>query len=132
MADDNFNTINYGQAEIGAFLNQVSNGEVRFDKNEALGVVAELQTLIEGVGASREEMANGESIDGFGTLPSGVELVAGFRNKATLGRDAFRQYIEAIMQVQEGVLRAANAISEADAINARRLKLSAEALPEAS
>lgn len=132
MADDNFNTINYGQTEIGAFLNQATSGEVQFDKDEALGVVAELQTLIEGVRLSRNEMQRGETIDGFGTLPSGLELVAGFRNKAMLGRDALRQYVEAIMQVQEGVLRAANAIPEADAINAGRLKLSAEALPKTS
>lgn len=132
MADDDLNQINYGQAEIHAFANQVATGEVRFERDAALGVVAELQKLLEGVHDSRNEMKKGEDVYGFGTLPSGNELQDGFRNKATLSRDAFRQYMEAIMQVQETVLRAADAIPEADSINSRRLQLAAEALPKTS
>ncbi|MFE6926085.1 hypothetical protein ACFVAV_34085 [Nocardia sp. NPDC057663] len=119
--------INYGQADITAFTQRAGAGEFSFEPDAARAAVQEIGIYISGLRTSRLEIAAGEQASGFGTLPSGTELQQGFRNKARSAGDAIDQLIQGAMQIQEGFLRAAGLIEDADDLNARRIALAANA-----
>ncbi|WP_278261337.1 hypothetical protein [Nocardia sp. AG03] len=115
--------INYGQAEIGGFVQRSGTGEFSFEPDEARAAVREIDAFIKGLSASRLSIRNGETVTGFGTLPSGIELQEGFRNKANSAGNAINQLIQGAMQVQEGFLRSAGLLEDADDLSARRIAL---------
>ncbi|WP_446225652.1 hypothetical protein ACTWPB_11600 [Nocardia sp. IBHARD005] len=122
MADE----INYGQAEIGAFVQGASGGEFSFEPDAVRAAVKEIDTYLAGLRASDARMQDGEEVSGFGTLLTGVELQDGFRKKATLSRAAINQLVQGAMQIQEGFLRSANLLEEADGVSARRIQLASQ------
>ncbi|MFI5502343.1 hypothetical protein ACIA5E_25045 [Nocardia asteroides] len=122
--------INYGQADITAFTQRASAGEFSFEPDAARTAVNQISDYVEGLRQSLTQMSRGEEVSGFGTLPSGIELQQGFRNKAHSARDAITQLIQGAMQIQEGFLRAAGLIEDADDLSARRIRLAAQAAEE--
>ncbi len=124
MADE----INYGQADISAFVQAATNGEFSFEPDQARAAVKEIDAYIAELNESRFKIADGEGVSGFGTLQTGIELQQGFRTKAALGKAALSQLIQGAMQVQEGFLRSANLLEDADAVNASRIGLATKAV----
>ncbi|APE34014.1 hypothetical protein BOX37_08555 [Nocardia mangyaensis] len=117
--------VNYGEADITAFTQRASAGEFSFEPDAVRAAVKEIDSYIHELIVSRGKIASGESASGFGTLPSGMELQLGFQNKARSAGSAINQLIEGAMQIQEGFLRSAGLIEDADSVSARRIALMA-------
>ncbi|MFD3506123.1 hypothetical protein [Nocardia sp. NPDC058666] len=115
--------IDYGQAQISAFTQSARAGEFSFDPAAAMAVVSLYDNMVRDLIAVRRHFDEARRVSGFGGFPSAIELQEGFITKATDGLGVITQLIDAAMQMQEGLLRAANKIQEADVLNGQRLAM---------
>ncbi len=124
--------IDYGQSETTAFANAVSAGTLHFDENSTRQAKQLYDNLIVGLTKVRENLNGLEAFEGFGGFVSAQELQHGFSSKATDGISVISQLIDGAQQLQEAYLRAGGLITEADQVNARRLKAKQQELPNQS
>ncbi|MFD3594884.1 hypothetical protein ACFWU5_19340 [Nocardia sp. NPDC058640] len=115
--------IDYGREEISSFTQSARAGEFSFDETAVMAVVSLYDTMIQDLLGLRQDFYDAQKAGGFGGFPSGLELQQGFAQKAADGIDVLTQLVDAAMQMQEGLLCAANKISEADTLNQRRIAL---------
>ncbi|MFE1592701.1 hypothetical protein [Nocardia sp. NPDC058705] len=115
--------IDYGRAQIEAFTQSARAGEFSFEPTAAMAVVSLYDKMIQDLTAVRRSFDKAQNVSGFGGFPSSVELQHGFATKATDGHGVITQLIDAAMQMQEGLLRAANKLQEADTLNGQRLAM---------
>ncbi len=115
--------IDYGRAQISAFTQSARAGEFAFDEASATAAVSLYDTMIRDLGILRKEFDKATNVSGFGGFPSALDLQRGFADKATAGLDVITQLVDAAMQMQEGLLCAANKITEADTLGARRIAM---------
>ncbi|MGY0501444.1 hypothetical protein ACWZHB_23395 [Nocardia sp. FBN12] len=113
--------INYGQAQISAFTQSARAGEFAFDEAAAMSAVSLYDRMIQDLYALRDDFDNAQNVSGFGGFPSAQQLQQGFATKATDGINVLVQLIDAAMQMQEGLLCAANKVTEADDLSRRRI-----------
>ncbi|MFD3702826.1 hypothetical protein ACFWUP_06725 [Nocardia sp. NPDC058658] len=115
--------IDYGREEISAFTQSARAGEFSFDPTAAMAVVSLYDTMIRDLIAVRTHFDQASRVSGFGGFPSAQELQKGFADKATGGLEVVGQLIDAAMQMQEGLLCAANKFPEADALSGQRIAM---------
>lgn len=115
--------IKLGQAEIAAFNEAARSGSIRFEEHAAREAVQLYDQMINGLGKIRDKLGTVKDSTGFGGFASGQELQQGFSNKASEGIAVVSQLIDGAMRLQEAFLRAGQLISEADQVNASRVKL---------
>jgi len=115
--------INYGQAEIQAFNNAVSAGEIHYEEGVARQAAQHYDDVANKIGDIREEIRYLEEAQGFGGFQTGIELQKGFRRKATDGIQVLGELIDGAMRLKESYLRAGGLTEEADQVNSQRIKL---------
>ncbi|MFD3591454.1 hypothetical protein ACFWU5_01910 [Nocardia sp. NPDC058640] len=120
--------LDYGQAEIAAFLEGARNGQFSFQREAVIEMVGKYDLLVNTLLAVREQLEGAASTKGFGGLQSAVELQDGFSRKATDGASVLDQAIEGVLDIQEGYLRAADLFPEIDALNQKRINLAATSI----
>ncbi|MFD4433944.1 hypothetical protein [Nocardia sp. NPDC058497] len=111
----------YGKAQISAFTQSARAGEFSFDETAVMAAVSLYDKMIQDLYALRDDFDKAQNVSGFGGFPSAHELQQGFATKATEGLNVLTQLIDAAMQMQEGLLCAANKVPEADDLNRRRI-----------
>ncbi|MFC6014030.1 hypothetical protein [Nocardia lasii] len=111
----------YGQAEISAFTESARAGVFSFDEAAVKAVVSSYDTMIQDLTALRVKFDKAQNVSGFGGFPSAAELERGFATKATDGISMLAKFMDAAMQMQEGLLRAAGQVTEADELSKRRI-----------
>lgn len=118
-------TFDYGQAAIAAF-NQAAAGaqgvELKFNEDSTREVVRVLSLLIGSLTTASSHLEAAADAQGFGGFTSGQEMRAGFADKAVAGKQLVEQLIIGVMNLQEGFLRAAQLLPEADQLNAAALQ----------
>ncbi|WP_446225783.1 hypothetical protein ACTWPB_12360 [Nocardia sp. IBHARD005] len=112
-----------GQAQISAFTQSARAGEFAFDEAAVMAAVSLYDTMIQDLMKVRVKTREAETVTGFGGFQSASDLQGGFSGKAAEGYKVIGQLIDAAMQMQEGLLCAANKVTEADALNQRRITL---------
>ncbi|WP_063045956.1 hypothetical protein [Nocardia pseudovaccinii] len=115
--------IDYGQAQIKAFNDAASAGVIQLDPQAVHEAVQLYDQMINGLGKIRDKLRAAKEGKGFGGFPSGQELQAGFSNKAAEGIEVVNQLIDGAMRLQEAYLRAGRLITEADQLNANRIRI---------
>ena len=115
--------LDFGQAEISAFNEAARSGTIQFDEHAVRDAVQLYDQMINGLYKVREKLRTAKEAKGFGGFPSGQELQAGFSNKAADGIEVVNQLIDGAMRLQEAYLRAGQLITEADQVNADRIKI---------
>ncbi|MGW6123013.1 hypothetical protein ACWFRF_28510 [Nocardia sp. NPDC055165] len=118
--------LDYGQAEISAFLEGARNGQFSFERDTVLEMVGQYDLLLNTLTTVRKQVGDAANFKGFGGLQSALELQDGFSKKATDGATVLDQIIGGIYDIQEGYLRAANLVPEIDALNQKRINLAAD------
>ncbi|WP_446223011.1 hypothetical protein ACTWPB_25255 [Nocardia sp. IBHARD005] len=120
--------LDYGQAEIGAFLEGARNGQFNFNPDAVRQMVAVYDTLLAVLTNVRKDMKNAVYAKGFGGFESAQELQAGFGGKAAEGIDAIDQVIVGILDLQEAHLRSARLVTEVDELSQKRIRLAEEGI----
>lgn len=118
-------TFDYGQAAIAAFSEAaagIQGAELKFDEDSAREVVRVLDVLINSLTTASEHLRSAANGQGFGGFASGQEMRDGFADKAVAGKQLVEQLIIGVMNLQEGFLRAAQLLPEADQLNAAALQ----------
>lgn len=115
--------IKLGQAEIAAFNEAARSGSIRFEEHTVREAVQLYDQMIDGLTKVRTKLTRAQDATGFGGFASGQDLQRGFSNKAAEGIGVINQLIDGAMRLQEAFLRAGQLISEADQLNAGRIKL---------
>ncbi|MGW4769899.1 hypothetical protein ACWEO2_17865 [Nocardia sp. NPDC004278] len=119
--------IDYGRAEIKAFDDAARAGVIEFDPQSVHEAVQLYSQMIIALQKVRDKLRTVKDARGFGGFPSGQELQAGFSNKAAEGVEVLSQLIDGAMRLQEAYLRAGRLLSEADQVNADRIKIVGDA-----
>ncbi|WP_063126752.1 hypothetical protein [Nocardia fusca] len=122
----NQTAIDYGQAQIAAFINGAAAGEIRYDPDVARQAASEYQKMIIGLIEIRDRLLEAINPNGFGGFKSAQDLQKGFGRKASDGVDVLNQLVEGAMRLQEAYFRAGNMIAEADQCNASRTRFVAD------
>ncbi|MEV4237996.1 hypothetical protein AB0J47_22780 [Nocardia sp. NPDC049737] len=118
--------IDYGQAQIKAFNDAAAAGEIAFDPQAVHEAVQLYDQMIIGLQKISDKLRTVKDAKGFGGFPSGHQLQDGFSNKAADGIKVINQLIDGAMRLQEAYLRAGRLISEADQVNANRVKIAGD------
>ncbi|MGW5922322.1 hypothetical protein ACWFPY_25320 [Nocardia fluminea] len=120
--------LDYGQAEIGAFLEGARNGQFNFDPNAVTQMVGVYDSLLAVLTTVRERVKEVTDAKGFGGFQSAQELQTGFGGKATEGVAVIDQLIVGVLDLQEAYLRSAQKIAEIDELSQKRIRLAAEGI----
>ena len=115
--------IDYGRAEIKAFNDAARAGAIEFDPQAVHEAVQLYGQMVNELTKVRDKLDSAKDAKGFGGFPSGQELQAGFSAKAAAGIEVINQLIDGAMRLQEAYLRAGRLITEADQLNANRIRL---------
>lgn len=117
-------TFDYGQSAIAAF-NQAAGAqgaELRFDEDSAREIVRVLDLLVNSLTTATKHLQSATNMQGFGGFTSGQEMRDGFVDKAKAGQQMLGQLVVGVLNLQEGFLRAAQLLPEADQVNAAALQ----------
>ncbi|MFD3507331.1 hypothetical protein [Nocardia sp. NPDC058666] len=115
--------IDYGKKEISQLLEGARNGEISFEEGAVRQLAGEVEQLIAAIASARPNMDMAKQTKGFGGFESAHELAAGFAWKANEGHSVLDQLITGSLDLEEGILRAANMIPAIDEINKSRINL---------
>ncbi|WP_280483553.1 hypothetical protein [Nocardia farcinica] len=120
--------LDYGQAEIGAFLDSARSGHLNFDPNAVTEMVGIYDNLLLVLTTARRNLAKVTDAQGFGGFKSAQELQAGFGGKATEGIEVIDQLIAGVLDLQAAYLYSAQKLTEVDQLNQTRIRLAAEGI----
>lgn len=115
-----------GQAQVTAFVNAATSGELKYEPGTAEKVVKIYDNVIHGLLHQRERASRLAKLSGFGGFPSAQELQTGFERKAMETVAYIDSLIESYYRMQYAFLLAGKAYPEADQRNRDALQQAAD------